>query len=164
MNTLILNIDYTPLCVVDFRRGLRLALQEHKKLTVLKYYERTVKSECAEHLVPAVILCNKWVKRAKPCRPTKRNILKRDDMTCQYCTRKLTNETATIDHIKPVSSFRNRCDANTWTNMVASCKPCNSKKADKHLYDTELRLIREPKEMTSIVLRHSAPNEWREFL
>lgn len=164
MNTLILNIDYTPLCVVDFRRGLRLALHPDKKLTVLKYYEKSVKSECSEHLVPAVILCGRWVKRAKSCRPTKRNILRRDEFTCQYCSKKLTGDAATIDHIKPVSSFKNRCDANTWQNMVTCCKPCNSKKADRNLRDTELKLIREPKEVVSIVLRHSAPDEWREFL
>lgn len=52
-------------------------------------------------------------------------ILRRDDHVCQYqgCTRRAT----TVDHVVP------RCQGgrSTWGNLVACCKPCNTRKGGR---------------------------------
>lgn len=69
----------------------------------------------------------------------KQRIVKRDNHTCQYCKKRFPpkvrtnwekiNKKLTIDHVLP------RSKGGTWddTNLVAACKECNSKKADKIL-------------------------------
>lgn len=54
---------------------------------------------------------------------TKRGVLRRDRHTCGYCG----DYAATVDHIVPLS----RGGQNTWTNTVACCAPCNTRKADR---------------------------------
>ena len=65
----------------------------------------------------------------------KRVLFSRDRYTCQYCGKKLTRSTATVDHIKPRSSFlregRPSTDANSYTNCVTACTKCNVKKGDR---------------------------------
>lgn len=54
---------------------------------------------------------------------TKRGVLRRDKHVCGYCG----DYAATVDHIVPLS----RGGQNTWTNTVACCGPCNTRKADR---------------------------------
>ncbi len=54
---------------------------------------------------------------------TKRGVLKRDAHTCGYCGERA----ATVDHIVPLS----KGGRNTWTNTVAACHTCNSRKANR---------------------------------
>lgn len=67
---------------------------------------------------------------------TKRAILSRDEYTCAYCEKKAD----TVDHIIPQS----RGGGNTWTNLVAACKPCNNKKADRTPEEAGMKLLWEP--------------------
>jgi 5-methylcytosine-specific restriction endonuclease McrA len=163
MKTLILNADFSPLSVVSYRRGVSLLLKN--KLSVISWYDNYINSENARIRVPAVILYSKYISRSNSKRPSKKAILKRDDMTCQYCGVKLNESTATIDHVKPVCKFKHKNDANTWTNMVACCKKCNHKKGNKLLYETEMRLLNEPVEVHPIIGAAScAPREWLDFI
>ncbi len=43
---------------------------------------------------------------------------------CAYCLIELTTETATFDHLEPVS----RGGRNTKVNLVAACRNCNKKR------------------------------------
>lgn len=54
---------------------------------------------------------------------TKRGVLKRDRHCCGYCG----SHAVTVDHIVPVS----RGGQNTWTNTVAACHPCNTRKSNQ---------------------------------
>lgn len=162
MKTLILNSSFTPLCVVSGRRGIVLAYA--KGMRVLEWYKETLRTSVRELLVPAVILYPRYVARSKKASPTKRAILKRDGMICQYCSVKLNEHTASIDHVKPVSTFRCKNDANTWSNMVACCKSCNAKKGNKMLYECEMRLISEPREIHSAVIDKNIPDEWKIYV
>ena len=56
---------------------------------------------------------------------SKKSVLARDKYTCAYCG-KYAN---TIDHVVP----RALGGGNSYTNCVASCKKCNSKKGSKTL-------------------------------
>lgn len=68
----------------------------------------------------------------------RREVLKRDNYTCQYCgsTRKLT-----IDHVIP----RSKGGSHSWDNVVAACERCNSAKGDRLLYTTGMLLRTKPK-------------------
>lgn len=68
----------------------------------------------------------------------RREVLKRDNYTCQYCgsTRRLT-----IDHVVP----RSKGGTHTWDNVVAACERCNSAKGDRLLHSTGMVLKTKPK-------------------
>lgn len=59
---------------------------------------------------------------------SKSTVLARDNWECVYCGFGSRNK-MTVDHIIPQS----KGGQDTWNNLVASCRPCNSFKADKSL-------------------------------
>ena len=71
---------------------------------------------------------------------SRKNVLQRDDYTCQYCGLKAHKSKLTMDHIIPKS----KGGTNAWTNVVTCCKECNSKKGDKLLSQLGWQLIKKP--------------------
>lgn len=55
---------------------------------------------------------------------TRRDILERDRYQCCYCA---VRGADTIDHVFP----RSRGGADSWENLVASCKKCNNRKGNR---------------------------------
>ena len=58
-------------------------------------------------------------------------IYERDNYVCKHCGKQLTRFSATLDHLRPVSAGGD----NSYTNLVTSCRECNSKKTSKTLGD-----------------------------
>ena len=54
-------------------------------------------------------------------------IIKRQKYRCYWCRYKFSVDRLTIDHVTPVSKGGSHDDS----NIVASCKPCNSSKGDR---------------------------------
>jgi len=73
---------------------------------------------------------------------SRKNVHRRDDHVCQYCSKQLTPGEGTIDHVFP----RSRGGGNTWENLVCSCVKCNVKKGNKTPSEANMPLIRPPKE------------------
>jgi len=71
---------------------------------------------------------------------TKKEIYRRDDWTCQYCSSKKNEGDLSIDHVIP----RSKKGKNSWANCVTCCLPCNAQKSNKMLKDSGMSLIREP--------------------
>jgi 5-methylcytosine-specific restriction endonuclease McrA len=69
---------------------------------------------------------------------TRDRMMKRDNHTCQYCSKK--GGQLTVDHIVPQS----KGGKDSWTNCVAACGPCNHKKGNKSLEESGLKLLRKP--------------------
>jgi len=161
--TLILNVAYQPLTVINVRRGLLLSFKDNG-MRVLSYYEESIWSETQSFALPAVMVYPKFINPHKNRQPTKKTILSRDKYTCQYCNAELTRADATIDHITPVSKFDNKKEANTWENMVACCRSCNAKKGDKSLAKCGLHLQSKPREPISLLNIHNPPKEWKEYV
>ena len=96
----------------------------------------------------------------------KKNILRRDGYTCQYCSRR--GEKLTVDHVMP----RSRGGQTTWTNVVAACLRCNLFKGNRTLEESRMRLIREPVHPQFLfsvhLMRHphatSFLDSWRKYL
>ena len=71
---------------------------------------------------------------------TNASLFKRDDNMCMYCGSNGSSEHLTRDHIIPTS----KGGLDIWTNVVASCKRCNSHKSDKTLKELGWSLLAVP--------------------
>lgn len=143
-NVLILNQDYQPLNVVNVRKSM-LLLFLGKAEMLHDYPDRKIKTVSEEFDYPAVIRLRRYAK--SPLRfivLSRKNVLKRDGMKCQYCgsTRDLT-----IDHVVPKS----RGGADSWENLVTACNTCNNRKGNKTPAEANMNLKRKPYRPNHIV-------------
>lgn len=136
-SALVLNTTYEPVSVVSTRRAVVLVLND--KASVVALGSGRLHSEHTAIDVPSVVRLVRYVKvphhRKGP--PTRRAILARDGHSCQYCNAPAES----IDHVLP----RSRGGAHTWENVVASCRRCNLRKADRLPSEIGLHLSRSPK-------------------
>ncbi len=144
---LVLNATYEPLCVVPVRRAVVLVLKE--KAEVLHASDRTLHSERSAMPAPSVIRLTHFVKVPYRARAAlnRRAVFARDDNRCQYCGAAAEN----IDHVIP----RSRGGQHVWENVVAACRPCNTRKEDRLLHEVGFSLRRRPtapRELTWIIV------------
>jgi len=144
---LVLNASYEPLCVVSARRALVLVLRE--KAELLHATDHEFHSERAALPEPSVIRLTYFVKVPFRARAAlnRRAVFARDDHRCQYCGKAAEN----IDHVIP----RSRGGPHSWENVVAACRPCNTRKEDRLVHETGLTLRRRPvapQELTWIIV------------
>ena len=131
MSTLLLNADMQPvsllpLSTVDWQEAIRYLVLD--KVEVLEWHDNwMVHSANWETRVPAVIMLREYQKPKSTMRLSKRNIFLRDEYVCQYCGTHVSDQTATLDHVHPVSQG----GKTTWENSVTACKPCNYRKGSK---------------------------------
>jgi hypothetical protein len=143
---LVLNSSYEPLNLASGRRAIVLLLKEK-----------------AQILSSRVIRLLNYVKvplsRIVSQKPSRSMIYKRDNNTCMYCgsTRKLT-----IDHVVPKS----KGGGESFNNLVVACSSCNTKKGNKLLEHTNMKLLRKPRAPRNMIEFHimSSNNpEWKEY-
>lgn len=163
MKTLILNLNFRPLSIVSAHRGLVLSLK-NKNLRVLEYYDLSMSSENDIFEVPAVMLYQKFVKPPRKRAVSKHYILTRDNMICQYCSKKLNSLTSSVDHVVPVSRFDSKQQANTWDNLVACCKTCNTKKRNRTPKEAGMSLEKEPRQPSGFIYINTAPAVWKDYI
>ena len=72
---------------------------------------------------------------------TRLNIFERDKNTCQYCGKVFDRRDLNLDHVIP----RDRGGPTNWENIVCSCIPCNTRKANRSPQEAGLHLVRKPK-------------------
>ena len=134
--TLLLNATFEPLCVVSLRRAVVLVLKDKAEIVardVAELHSARMNVPC-----PSVIRLVHFVRVPYRTRVplSRRAVFARDEHRCQYCNRPAEN----IDHVIP----RSRGGEHTWENVVASCRPCNARKENRYLHETDLRLRRTP--------------------
>lgn len=162
MRTLILNIDFSPLSIVNVNRGLVLSLN-NPAIKVLEYYNKVVHSENDSFELPCVLLYERYIKPPIRKAISKKYVLARDKMICQYCSLKLDNSTASVDHIMPVSRFRNKGESNSWDNLVACCKKCNTKKGSRTPEEAMMTLLSKPKSPRGFMTVQKGPEIWEKY-
>ena len=163
MQTLILNLDFNPLSVVSAHRGLVLSLK-NKNIKVLEYYDSTISSEDDIFEIPAVMLYERFVKPPKRRTISKHYVLLRDKMTCQYCSKRLDSQTVSVDLVVRRTRNKTRNDANTWDNLVACCKTCNTKKRNRSPDEAEMKLLKQPKQPSGFLHIHTGHELWRKYV
>ncbi len=129
MTTLVLNADaqpvsLLPLSIIDWQEAIRYLVLD--KASVMSWYDDwIVHSATWETRVPAIMMLRDYQKPKSTMRLSKRNVFLRDGYTCQYCGDEVTDQTATLDHVHPISQG----GKSTWDNLSTACKPCNYRKA-----------------------------------
>ena len=159
---LVLNANFEPIHVCTTRRAIGLVLTGKASLVLDGRGEiRTVSRSFPK---PSIIRLDQMVKRPRPTvRLTKREVLRRDNFTCQYCGQRPSY--LTVDHIIP----RRLGGAHSWENLVAACPTCNHRKGGRTLEQAQMRLLRPPKEPPSsahyFFARHLGNNQdWLPFI
>src|SRR5881409_4011375 len=145
---LVLNYTFEPLHFTNARRAITLLLAG--KAEAVEASPRVVRSPSVTFALPAVIRLAMYIRKPFLDRVAfnKKNILRRDGYSCQYCNRR--GERLTVDHVVP----RSRGGETTWVNEVG------------------MRLIREPVHpkfvFSTHMLRHphahSLLDSWRKYL
>lgn len=142
MQTLVVDAGFQPVNMIDGFDALVMVLTE--KAEIISAYDKVVRSVSLTFQLPKIIKLKRMVtaiRKATQISYSKYNVHIRDNHTCQYCSKKLNNKTATIDHILPKS----RGGQNTWENTVTACGVCNTRKDNKTPREANMRLLRTPK-------------------
>lgn len=144
---LLLNSDYNPINITSWKRAVILVIKN--KAQVLT--GRVIRLINYIRLPFSKIMSNK---------PTRNAVMKRDDYRCQYCG---AIKDLTIDHVIPQSKGGD----SSWSNMVTACISCNSKKGDKSLKDSNMKLYTTPKppfNKITLTLMKSNVEDWKKFV
>jgi len=166
---LVLNSDYEPLNVCNLRRAFVLLYLG--KADVLHQFEgenvpRLKTDDGLDVPAPSVVRLRYHVKRPLPeLKLSRRSIFARDNYTCQYCG--LQSRDLTIDHIMP----KRHGGGLQWENLVACCRRCNTRKGDKLLPFSGMKLARQPRRPRYVpyisltkYMNGTKNNIWRDYL
>ena len=153
--TLKLDAAWKPIDIVDGFKGFNMCYTGRANV-VLKY---------SDDFFPAVIVLRDYIRKdftSYSC--NRKNVIWRDKYVCQYCGNKFQYHELTMDHVIPKS----RGGEKSWTNIVACCKRCNSKKGNKTPKEAKMPLIRKPtipRWNINVLLRdREIPSEWKDFI
>lgn len=159
---LVLNANFEPVNVCDTRRAIGLILSGKASLVMNGRGEiHTVSTHFPR---PSIIRLERMIRKPRlSVRLTKREVLRRDDYTCQYCGQRVPY--LTIDHVIP----RRLGGTHTWENLVAACPACNHRKGGRTAEQAQMRLLKRPVQPPSsasyLFARHLHHNlEWTQFI
>jgi 5-methylcytosine-specific restriction endonuclease McrA len=155
--TLVLNRNWQPVNVATVARSLTMVWNESARVVDpddFRLYtwsdwaaleprdgEPAIRTVAFRMRVPEVVTLNTYDRpRESAVAFSRRNIFKRDHMTCQYCGARPGSEELTIDHVLP----RAQGGASTWENCVLACVACNARKANRTPEQAHMRLRRPP--------------------
>ena len=133
--------NYLPICRVDVKRAVVLLVSgQAEPFHGSGSYTWIVRSPSVVLHVPEHIRLTQTnpMHHWKVPPVTRRELLRRDHHTCQYCG---SHKQLTIDHVLP----RSRGGAHTWDNVVTACEPCNLKKRDRTPVEAGMHLATKPK-------------------
>ena len=123
---LVLNASYEPINVCTERRAVVMIFKGVARME--EHNGHMLHSARITMHAPSVIRLTEYIHIPFKNRTlSRKNILLRDHSTCQYCGRQLPPSELTLDHIHP----RSRGGESSWDNLVACCKACNHRKADR---------------------------------
>jgi 5-methylcytosine-specific restriction endonuclease McrA len=159
---LVLNASYEAIQIVPAKRAIILLCKE-----VADTIQDRGRDVYPGMPFPSVVKLRKY--RNIPNRVqilNRKNVYVRDRYTCQYCGQKFTPGELTLDHVLPSS----KGGKSTWQNLVACCRKCNRKKADRTPEEAGMPLLSRPRPVTIHTARHllrslgEQENAWRKFL
>ena len=152
--TLKLDAAWQPLEIIDSFRAFNMCYTDRARV-LCKYSDD----------MPAVIVLNKYVRRFSftlTC--NRRNVFWRDNYVCQYCSNTFHHNDLTMDHVHPKS----RGGLKSWTNIVCSCKSCNSKKRNQTPKEARMPLLKRPYvprvRMIDLYRNIFIREEWKDFI
>lgn len=182
---LVLNKSWTPINTVSLQRALIMLFSMERgepkarvidpesyqtfewsdwsKLKVLASDE-AIQGANIMFKIPEVILLSKYDKLPqRTAHFSRRNLYKRDNMTCQYCGATPGSQELTIEHVIP----RAQGGTTTWENCVLACVECNRRKADRTPKQAGMKLRKIPKKPHIRFFRYDTlkpVKSWEAFL
>jgi len=138
IKVLVLNSGYEPLHFCAAKRAISMIFTGRAQQVETDGI--VIRSFSSQFACPTVIKLKRYIRipyrRSVPF--SKKNVLKRDRHTCQYCG--VTEGELTIDHILP----RSLGGESSWLNVVVACKSCNAKKGSRTPEEAGLSLKSKP--------------------
>lgn len=139
-SVLLLNASYEPLKVIDWKKAMTLILLDKAEIVEARP-DCLVRSARQTFCLPSVAKLKNMARwRRQHMRFSRTNVFRRDDFTCQYCTKRFRMADLSLDHVIP----RSKGGRTKWTNIVTACKPCNGAKEDRTPSQAGMKLAREP--------------------
>ncbi len=136
-NVLVLNQDYQPLSICSVQRSVKLLFLE-KAEVLHDDPKRKIRTIDDEYIYPSVIRLRYYINIPYTrIVLSRRNVMKRDGHTCQYCGIK---SDLTLDHVIP----RSKGGVDTWENLVTACNKCNVRKGNRTPDQANMPLKRKP--------------------
>lgn len=160
-NVLVLNQDYQPHSVCSVERSLKLIFLEKAEM-LHEYADKCIRTVDREFAYPSVIRLRRYINLPfKRIVLSRRNVMKRDNYSCQYCG---VTSSLTIDHVMP----RSRGGGDSWENLVTACTSCNTKKGNRTPDEAKMPLSRKPYRPHYIafmrVSNGSVNEKWKPYL
>ncbi len=159
---LVLNQNYEAMSICNVQRAVVLLFLGKAELIAAKD-SRKVRSTRISFPFPTIVRLRVYIRVPyKKIVLSRKNILRRDNHKCQYCSR--ADVTLTIDHIVPKS----KGGTDSWENLVAACVKCNNKKGDRSPEDANMPLHKRPTKPSHITfMKHFVgriDDEWKPYL
>ena len=158
---LVLNASYEPLNITNWRRAVILLLKGKAEQV-----EHNGKFLYPNFALPTVIRLRHYIRVPyKEIPLTRRNILYRDNHSCQYC--RYSGSDLTLDHVLP----RSRGGGDTWDNIVTACVRCNVRKGNRTPEEASMPLRHPPRKPYSSLyfevtkyIESGTHQEWQKYL
>ena len=136
-NVLVLNQSYEPVAVCNARKAIILVYLG--KAEIVECLDFSVRSISFSMPFPSVVRLQIYFYRPfNRVIKSRKNILRRDGHTCQYCGKK--NTTLTVDHVIP----RHKGGSDNWDNLVCACQHCNLIKGNRSPEQAGMKLRKKP--------------------
>ena len=162
---LVLNASYEPINICTERRAVVMIFKGVARME--EHNGHLLHSSKLTMHAPSVIRLAEYRHIPHERRSlSRKNILLRDQFTCQYCGKVFQPSDLTLDHIIP----RSRGGNSTWENLVACCKRCNHKKGSHTPEDAGMTLLKKPRAFSMHVSRQimrylgQRDETWRKYL
>lgn len=179
---LLLNADYSPFGIIEWNKAIIWSLkieesEDEYPIEIIDFY----KNDCIQGTnrtfpVPAVARTKKFFYiNDYTVNFNRKNILVRDNYTCQYCYKIFDQKELTYDHVIPKSIWKEKSSPTNWTNIVTCCVKCNRKKSNRTPSEANMKLKNVPirpiknKKFLPVIqslstISSTAPNEWKFYL
>lgn len=158
---LVLNQDYQPISICSVQRSVKLVFLEKAEL-LHDAPDKVIRTVDEDYSYPSVIRLRRYI-RLPYARIvlSRRNVMKRDHHTCQYCGIKTD---LTLDHVMPKS----RGGRDSWENLVTACNRCNVRKGNRTPEEAGMPLKTKPYRPIHITffrnLNGGVQENWKPYL
>lgn len=157
-----LNQNYEPLSVCNVQKAVIL-LWLGKAEMVAARDDRVIRAVRSAYPYPSIVRLSLYIHVPyKKVELTRKNILRRDNFRCAYCTK--STPPLTVDHIMPKS----RSGGDTWENLVCACIRCNNRKGNRTPDEANMKLRVKPFRPNHVTFIRNVvgtvEREWEPFL
>ena len=125
LNADFIPLNLVPLSTISWRDAFKKIVEE-TAVPIAFYEGEYIHTVNQAFQVPSVIVLREYKHLKKFAKWSKFNVKLRDNFHCQYCGKRFSKNSLTIDHVLPKAHGH----GHSWTNSVAACKPCNQRKKD----------------------------------